>query len=576
MRGRAPWECGIAKANGAVYNLIDHVQRNGGTVDGAPQQATFAMPERIRTGERNDALFRYGCSLRHRGYPDDAIDAMMRRANAERCDEPMAEGELRSVIRQVCRYGAGHDGQGTMRGEDVGVGAPGRSGGEGDVPPFRTDRGRIRHNLLARIILDRNRAQHIDGSLAVWYQDRWQWGREAVDAVATHYADDIKVAERNEVYGYLRTKAPHVTTDRDFDHRWYVQFSNGTYDVLGGRTVDPTPDMLITATLPVELDLDAPYGDADRFIESLAAGDEATCAVLREIVGACMCSRRVVSQAPMLIGRAPGGGTAANGKSTYINVLRTLLGPGNVSSLDIATLGQRFQAGRLVGRLANLGDDIPDGFLRGDELSLFKKLVTGDEIYTDVKNGQGFEFRPGATMVFSMNAMPRLADSTEGVFRRLAFVPFRAQFMPGSDGCNPHMAEEMARPENLRRLALLGLMELPALIERGTLTPIPDMVAEVEEIRRENDVVRRWAYSQMVTDEQLAGEWVEDAFERFTRWCESAHEHYTISQATFTKRALAVFGRLETYETRDRAINRRGLKFRWPESEVVAVKNDGQ
>lgn len=123
----------------------------------------------------------------------------------------------------------------------------------------------------------------------------------------------------------------------------------------------------------------------------------------------------------MLIGKAGGAsGKASNGKSTYLNWLRSILGTENTSSLDIATLGQRFQAGRVVGKLANLGDDIPDGFLRGDELSMFKKLVTGDAIYTDVKNGDGYEFRPSASMVFSMNSVPRLSDTTDGIFRRLA------------------------------------------------------------------------------------------------------------------------------------------------------------
>jgi putative DNA primase/helicase len=275
-----------------------------------------------------------------------------------------------------------------------------------------------------------------------------------------------------------------------------------------------------------------------------------------------MCCRRVVQQSPMLIGRAHGT-TASNGKSTYLNVLRAMLGTGNVSSLDIATLGQRFQAGRIVGKLANLGDDIPDGFLRGEELSLFKKLVTGDAIYTDVKNSKGFEFRPNATLVFSMNAMPRLADTTDGVFRRLAFVPFRNHFEPGTDGYDPDITAKMTSEPNLQRLAVLGLMELPQLIRRGALTPIPDMVAEVEAVKTDNDIVKRWLLETLTDADDIAGRWAADVYSDFKKWCESAGERYGVTQMVFTKRVLATLATLEVKNTRDRALGKTGRRFIW-------------
>ena len=546
MRGRAPWECGIAKANGAVYNLIDHVQRNGGTVDGAPQQATFAMPERIRTGERNDALFRYGCSLRHRGYPDDAIDAMMRRANAERCDEPMAEGELRSVIRQVCRYGAGHDGQGTMRGEDVGVGAPGKASAvaAGEVAPFRTEKGAIRANLLAQNVLRLNHARYIDGALAAWNGRRWAFDKRALEWLCLEYADDAKSDMRNEVIKYLEVRAPKVSSS-SFDGGYYVQFSDVTWDVLNERAVDPTPDMLVTATLPVSWDVDAPYGDADRFIESVADGDAATMAAMCEVIGACMCCRRVLSQSPMLIGRPTNGtSTAANGKSTFIDVVRELLGDENVTSMDIAALGDKYGPAELTGKLANLGDDIPDGFLHGNELSLFKKLVTGNKIKAERKYHDPFDFKPSATMVFSMNAMPRLADTTDGVFRRLAFVPFRRTFTPDDPDFDPNILEKLTRPENLRRFAVLGVMALHDLLADGRdrLTEMPDMVAEIEDIRTDNSVVRRWMLDEGITEADVDHVPTQEVYERFRRWCESAGERYALSKIGFSRELLATVG----------------------------------
>ena len=127
-RGDAPWERGVAMVDANVDAFIDHVQRNGGMDQETGEQGErFQLPQRIKPGDRNDTLFRYGCSLRSRGYADDAIDAMLHYANEHNCVSPMDESELKGIIRQVCKKGPGHDGQGTFIGEDVGISRPGTS-----------------------------------------------------------------------------------------------------------------------------------------------------------------------------------------------------------------------------------------------------------------------------------------------------------------------------------------------------------------------------------------------------------------------------------------------------------------
>lgn len=563
--GDAPWERDVAMMGENEHNFLDYVQRNGGQDQDSPvHDSRFKLPARIKSGERNDTLYRYGCSLRTRGYADDAIDAMLRMANEKNCIKPMGEDELSIIVRQVCKRGPGYDGNGTFRGDSADVGAPGTSssGGGDDVPNFRTSNGQIKHNLLAQAIIQCKYARIIDGVPAVWTGQRWEFGKAAINRICIELADDIKKSVRDEVFSYIQACGDHYSSDREFDGRFYVQFLNGTYDVLSGRMVEPNHDMYIIGTLPIALDLSAPPGVADDFLASLANHDDSTEKVLSEVIGVCMCSKPAIDQSPMLIGKANvSGGEASNGKSTYIKSIQSLLGPVNYSSLDIATLAQRFQAGRIVGKLANLGDDIPNGFLHGDELSMFKKLVTCEQIYTDIKNGEGFEFVPSATMVFSMNSMPRLADTTDGVFRRLAFVPFRSKFAPGMPNYDPHISEKLAKTENLQRLAVLGLMTLPDLISRGELTHIPDMEEEVEQVRIDNDVVRRWVASDCIEESDLDGRWLADVYEDFKKWAAGAGEN-TVKRTTFRTRTLAVFGRLETYETRDRAANKRGQVYR--------------
>lgn len=528
----SPWECEMATADGNVLDFLDYVQRNGGEDGTRKENGKFRLPDKIKSGERDKTLFRYASHLRSVGRSDEEIMATVLGVNFQRCEPPMDSRDIQRIVRSACKYERG----GGVNDSDDGrkVGAPGKPGG-GMLP--RGPKGGIKTNELAKLVIKNNLAQIIDGAPAVWTGRRWEFGARAINRCTLELADDAKKQDKAEVVSYIMDKAPCVTSDNAFDGGYYVQFSNCTYDVLNDTVVEPTPSMFIIATLPVELNMDAPRNEADEFLESVADNDPDTLQAMKEVIGACMCSRRVLSQSPMLIGRAGGAsGKASNGKSTFLNWLRSILGTENVSSLDIATLGQRFQAGRVVGKLANLGDDIPDGFLRGDELSMFKKLVTGDAIYTDVKNGEGFEFRPSASMVFSMNAVPRLQDTTDGVFRRLAFIPFRRRFSPGTDGYDPNIAAKLAKPEVMERGALLGLMALGELIRRGSLTPIPDMMAEVEEVKQDNDSVTRWIFEECITGDDVNATPTSTVFKRYADWCSDSGERNPCSLRTFSSR----------------------------------------
>ena len=160
--GDAPWERGVAAVDANVDSFIDHVQRNGGTAQDSDEQGErFQLPQRIRKGERNDVLYRYGCSLRSRGYADDAIGSMLRDANRERCVKPMDDAELRGIIKQVCKKGPGHDGQGTYRGEDVGVGKLGAAASSHPATLETDGKGRVKQttdNMIAAISSDPNLA----------------------------------------------------------------------------------------------------------------------------------------------------------------------------------------------------------------------------------------------------------------------------------------------------------------------------------------------------------------------------------------------------------------------------------
>lgn len=65
-------------------------------------------------------------------------------------------------------------------------------------------------------------------------------------------------------------------------------------------------------------------------------------------------------------------GSGSNGKSTFLNMLKHMLGRRNVSVLELKKLNDRFSTVMLFGKLANIGDDISDEFIT--DAAIFKKL----------------------------------------------------------------------------------------------------------------------------------------------------------------------------------------------------------
>ena len=67
----------------------------------------FQLPDVIRTGERNSVLFKYGCQLRGAGCDREEITVLLNYQNEHRCDNPIEQSELDTIINSVCRYEIG-------------------------------------------------------------------------------------------------------------------------------------------------------------------------------------------------------------------------------------------------------------------------------------------------------------------------------------------------------------------------------------------------------------------------------------------------------------------------------------
>ena len=494
----SPDEVGVAPADENVLAFIESVR----PVPGATAMDTsvkspsprFVLPEEIGAGARNDTLFRYASSLQAQGKDDAHIRAAVEAVNSERCVPPLPQGDLDKILGSVVtRYDKG------------------RPKAFRKLDKNGNPTGPVRHNVVARELIDAQRACIIDGAPAIWDGKRYATGWHEINRAIIDLLDDCKMADQKEVRNYILHMAPETAASP----ARLMGFSNGVLDLENGF-LRQTADLVITNIIPHDYHADAYDEAADKFLDRISCGRAEVRANLEETIGMCMYRSNEFGQCPVLIG------SGSNGKSTFILALRNVLGNENVSSLDINIVGKQFQAGRLLGKLANLGDDISNERLNGDVLSVFKKVVTGEWIYSDVKNGEGFEFKPYCTLVFSCNEFPSLGDSSEGMMRRLFPIPFEAAFAKTDPDYDPRIWEKLTSSAAAEYLVRVGVEGLRRLIAQNGMTPNGKSDALAGEVRADNDSVLSWVEDEMHDGDYFADAVIAWRYESYKAWCESS------------------------------------------------------
>jgi putative DNA primase/helicase len=119
-----------------------------------------------------------------------------------------------------------------------------------------------------------------------------------------------------------------------------------------------------------------------------------------------------------------------NGKGTYLEVARGLLGEANWVSIPLATIGEKFGLSELRDATvaqAILVDENPVGTFI-DRADHTKALITGDAVRVEGKGTNGVSMHWRGMMIQCLNDLPRVKDRSPSFLRRLLIIPFTKSF----------------------------------------------------------------------------------------------------------------------------------------------------
>ena len=255
--------------------------------------------------------------------------------------------------------------------------------------------------------------------------------------------------------------APLTTKYDDFPFNLWssklIPVKNGVIHRKTGILLPHSPAFGFTYCLPVVFDPTADSTNIRKYIDTLMEKPDDREILIQIPAHALMAQDKEYSMSYSLIG------SGSNGKSTYIRLLRRLIGDHNVCAISLQEItGDRFKVAELHGKLMNLYPDLPSHDVKS--VGAFKAATGGDIITVEKKFSHPFQMQNHAVMVFSANKLPCVNDDSDAFWRRWCILEFNAKFP-----VNPEFDNEIFTDANMSGFLNLVLSEMKLIETRKGL-----------------------------------------------------------------------------------------------------------
>ena len=348
--------------------------------------------------------------------------------------------------------------------------------------------------------------KRINGRLHIYKDGIYIDAQRLIELAMIDKIPTLSKAKRNEVLSYLDVM---IDKDTSISGAEYIAFKNGVYNIKTDELIPFSPEIVVTNKINHNYNPEAVCEIVDQTLKKLAVGDDEIIQLLKEAVGYTFFRRNELRKAFMLTGEKK------NGKSTFLAMLKTLLGENNTSALDLKELGDRFSSASMFNKLANIGDDISDEFITNP--AIFKKIVSGDRIRGELKGEKEFFFEPYCKLFFSANDIPKMKDKTGAVLDRLIIIPFNARFDVKDPDYDPYIKYKLIQEDALERLILLGLQGLKDVLKNQRFTLPEKSRRELAEYEIGNNPILQFFADVERAD--IVGQTTTGVYNRYCSFC---------------------------------------------------------
>lgn len=449
---------------------------------------------------RNQTLFNYILTLQSNDFSVEESRETIRTINKYVLKEPLSDDELEIILRD-----------------------------DAFSKPIFFKGTTFLFDKFATYIKNNNHIIRVNNQLHLYKNGIYVSGQSEIETAMIKHIPQLNRAKRTEVLSYIELLIEENTPATG---AYMVAFRNGLLNIIDDSFVPFSPEHVITNIIDWDYNPNAGASEdaklVDHTMDKITCGDASLRCLLEEAIGYCMFRRNELGKAFILTG------SGSNGKSTFLNMLRNMLGKRNISSLDLKKLNDRFSTVMMFGKLANIGDDISDEFVT--DASTFRKIVTGESVDAEQKGQPKFEFDPYAKLFFSANNIPRMGKGRDSaaILRRLIIIPFNAKFSPDDPDFVPFISDKLKTQEAMEYFILLGIQGLKRVLQNRKFTESEKVQRELEEYEEANNPILGFIRECESEEFNIENEPTNDVYKRYHEYC-LANSLQPMSNIEFSK-----------------------------------------
>lgn len=344
--------------------------------------------------------------------------------------------------------------------------------------------------------------------------------------------ENQKIKDISEVFNLISIDNKFVRRSQLNANENIINFKNGVLHLDTMQLKPHSPEYLCTKRIPCNYIPNAQKpvtGHFDKYITHLTAGDKGKASIILQFLGMAISNIKGYRPKKALFMTGEGD----TGKSVIRSLAAKLVGEENNSSVTLETLEARFGTSIVYGKRLVGSADM--NFMTIKELSTFKQITGGDQIFAEFKGENGFTYEFDGVVWFCMNQLPKFGgDKGEHVYERMVIVE-----------CNPNKPEVADTKLGDKLLTeadyivSIAINELQKVIDNGYKYIIPESCKNAREFykTKNNSFLQ---FFEECTTERPQGK-ISDScttkrfYDVYVAWCEDNNHGRAETKQAVTK-----------------------------------------